>query len=92
MQQVAIGDYLIRIPDDIVLTPFECTDYYGVQLVVGGVKYDVLANQYMGERILISEGYGSTRDMPFHLGTAGFLPTGIEVTKKPVMTGDGPIV
>ncbi len=80
-----IGEYVLDMPDDLVFSTFECTDYYGIQFVHGGVKYDVLSNRYMGERLFIAEGPYAMRDIPVHLGTAGLLPDSIKVEKKPAL-------
>lgn len=59
-------------------------DIEGVVIRYDGWIYDVLLNRGMGERIIISgEIPGPNqyhyRDMPFHLGTATFLPAGVTV-------------
>lgn len=79
--KMSVGLYVLSFPDDLAHSTFECPDYYGVRFLIEGVTYDVLCNKHMGERINISEGLGCLRDMPFHLGTARFLPDCITTEK-----------
>lgn len=81
MKKMPIGRYMLSFPEDTQHETYSCYDYYGVIFHVEGVKYEVLANRYMGERIYVSEGEGCWKDMPFHMGTAGFLPDCITTEK-----------
>lgn len=79
--ELTIGDYVLRFPDTTAYETFSCKDYYGVTFTAGRAKYDVLHNHLMGERLNISEGPGCLKDIPFHLGTATFLPPEVTVER-----------
>ena len=79
--KTTLGRFELEYPDSLVVQHYSCKDYRGIQFVYESVKYDVLDNIHMGERIIISEGEGCFRDMPFHLGTASFLPACVKTVK-----------
>lgn len=82
---LTIGGFRLTFPKDLEIETYECPDYRGVSFHVNGVKFDVLDNVALGPRILISEGLGWLRDMPFHAGTARFLPDVVRVEHVPVV-------
>lgn len=45
-------------------------------------QYQIIHNLYMGYRLLISDGEGYVRDIPFNKWTAGMLPKGINIQWK----------
>lgn len=82
---LTIGGLRLTFPQDLKLETHECADYRGVIFVVDDVKFDVLENVHLGPRILISEGVGWVRDMPFNPGTARFLPACVRVESAPIV-------
>lgn len=82
---LTIGGFRLTSPDDLKLETFECPAYRGVGFTWNGVKFEVLENVLLGPRLLISEGLGWLRDMPFHAGTAGFIPDVVRVEHAPIV-------
>lgn len=80
--ELRIGRFLVSFEGDFKLLRYEEPDFYGVVIRHDGWIYDVLCNRGMGERIIISGEVPGPhayhyRDMPFHMGTASFLPAGV---------------
>ncbi len=59
-------------------------EVYGIKFWHDGFVYDVHCNLHLGERIFINKdpSDGFVQDMPFHLGTALFLPDQVVVTLR----------
>ncbi len=81
---VSIGPYDIAIPEGVSVTPFSCADYYGIEIRMGGRRYEILDNLHMGPRLLVSDidHPGSLKDVPFHLGSAWLLPQDFQTTLR----------
>jgi len=72
-----IGPYLLVWPADLVVTEGEnLPDATWWACEWGALRYEVVDHRYLGLRLVITEPGrpGRVQDMPFHLGTAGFLP------------------
>lgn len=82
---LTIGGFRLTFPKDLEIETYECPDYHGASFTWNGVKFDVLDNVLLGPRLIISEGPGWLRDMPFHAGTAGFIPAIVHVEPVPVV-------
>lgn len=78
-------DFSIDLTKAIDVEPFDNRpDYYGVifKTTTERFRFQVIHNLFMGYRIYIYDDNGYMRDIPFHKGTQGFLPEGIEITWK----------
>ncbi len=79
--QVQVGRFKVSFSgSELYYMTFECVDYNGVILADFTHRYEVL-NGVLGERLLITRKheFGFCQDLPFHLGTAHFLPKGVTV-------------
>lgn len=77
------GVYELRWSESVKAEVFDALpDYHGVSFYDGAFRYDVVVNTLMGLRLHITrtDVTGFLQDMPFHRGTAGLLPAGVEVS------------
>lgn len=83
MNSFCAGPYELRWPEHARANPYDDRPHYhGIVFVDGSTTYDVCVNPTLGLRLIITrtDVFGVSRDLPFHLGTARFLPDWIEVT------------
>jgi len=75
-------DFSIDLTKAIQIESFDETDYCGIIFKMADVRFrfQVIHNKLMGYRIYIYDDNGHLQDIPFHKGTAGFLPDGIKIT------------
>lgn len=75
-----IGRFMLSFDKDLRFETYDSPgNYYGVIFFTSdGSRFDVL-DGLMGERLLLNYPDGTSKDMPFHLGTASFLPGGVGV-------------
>jgi len=75
------NEYLIEFDPNTNFSIFDEGEFRGIHFTHGTMKYEVL-NCVLGERLLIncSETYYS-KDLPFNLSTAHFLPLFVKVRK-----------
>jgi hypothetical protein len=83
-REIHVGAYRIVFSKIVFEEHDDNREIYGVKFFHNGFVYDVLCNLHMGERLLITQepATGYLRDMPFHLGTARFLPECVKVTRR----------
>lgn len=83
METFRVGPYELRWEQKTVRAePYDFTPHYtGVVFFANQNRYDVVANPLLGPRLIITSTVtlGGFRDVPFHQGTVGLLPKGIEV-------------
>lgn len=86
---VRVGRYDLMFNSTVAHAPYVASeDIHGVEFTVDGVRYDVVGNRHLGERLIIRTvgvefGYpGSSKDIPFHRGTFGFLPECITAVER----------
>ena len=80
-QTVLVGKFQITFDPRLGFDVYDSSpDYYGIKFTQDGNTYDVTCHIHLGERLVISGKI--SRDMPFHLGTASFLPKGVEVSVR----------
>jgi hypothetical protein len=83
-----LDKYIFLYDSSIKFETYKCESYYGIIFMIDGDgnsivnpthgRYDVVHNFVLGDRLLICNQNG-WKDIPFHSGTFGFLPKGIEV-------------
>lgn len=77
--------YLISFDDSIQYEEFKEQESYGIIFRIHNSRYEVI-HCLLGDRLLLSLNYQSGfptewKDIPFHMGTARFLPDEIQVTE-----------
>jgi hypothetical protein len=78
------GDYEVYWAESVQAQVFEDLPHcHGISFTADSCRYDIVVNPILGLRLNITklDCPGHFQDMPFHLGTAGFLPEGVEVRR-----------
>ena len=74
-----VGDFILSFPTDIKFDTFnDPVNYYGIIFHYEKYKFEVMESK-IGIRLLISGTMGESKDLPFHKGTAHFLPNFVKV-------------
>ena len=83
----AMGNKLFMFPTSLKYETYSNNSYCGITFIIPGGgngytckdgKYDVVSHHFGWERLIISDKCGH-KDVPFHKGTFGMLPEGVEV-------------
>jgi hypothetical protein len=76
-----VGDFVLTFPTNIRFETYNVPEnYYGLIFFHNNYKYDIVDCK-LGTRIIINGREGDSKDMPFNLGTAEFLPDCVKVKK-----------
>ena len=82
MINFVVGEFTLTFPQNAKYEIFnDPANYYGIIFDYCGKRYQVLECM-LGTRMIINGEEGECRDMPFHLGTAHFLPDFIRCVKQ----------
>ncbi len=74
-----VGNFILSFPTNIKFDTFnDPKNYYGIIFHYEKYKFEVMESK-IGARLLINGVMGESKDLPFHEGTAHFLPDFIKV-------------
>lgn len=79
MKKHTVGTYILLFEEHVKHETYECESYHGIIFHDNDIKYDVLHNYVLGQRIIISNKHGLCQDIPFKKETFYLLPNTIKV-------------
>lgn len=75
-----LNKYLLSFEDTVKNEIFHEPGIYGIRFFVDGKVYELLHNEFLGDRLLINGNVGEVKDLPFYNKTFAFLPACVEVS------------
>ena len=79
-KEFKLDNYIISFPSFIEHETYQCGSYYGIIFKIDKIKYDIIHNYLLGNRLLINgDNIGEWKDIPFKKETFSFLPKIINV-------------
>lgn len=79
IENFKLDKYSIEFNSDIKYEKYSCEWYYGIIFWINEIKYDLIHNKLMGNRLLINEPSGKWQDVPLKLETFWLLPSEIKI-------------
>lgn len=88
--KLQIDRFVLEFDDSVKHERFECEDYRGVKFFENGYRYEIL-DCLLGIRLIVNhdDQLGFFKDMPFHEGTWGLLPSAVRVSSPSSSIGPG---